>query len=268
MERSAESTRRVRRARHQPKRVIWLRLLCLFAGGMLVTVLLKSPSFAAFLEGESPLAEKQGIDAPFIDQRDKYPTGCESVTAVMALQYAGIDISVEEFIDQYLLQGNAPHYDQWGNYVGADPREAFLGSPYSEEGWGCYAPVIADAVEQVLQDRQVTDLQVKELEGTTLSTLYREYVENGTPVMLWATIDMEPPTPSTEYQLENTGEMFTWIFPLHCLLLVGEDSGSYYFNDPLAGKNVSYDKDQVETAYQGVGMQAVVLVRDGGEEAS
>lgn len=261
MERLVESTRRVRRTRRQPKRVLWLKLLCLFAGGMLTVLLLKSPSFAAILGGEAPLDQSgQEINAPFIDQRDKYPTGCESVTAVMALQYAGIDISVEDFIDYYLPQGNAPHYDQWGDYVGADPRQAFLGSPYSEEGWGCYAPVIAGAVEQVLQDRQVTDLQVKELEGTTLSTLCREYVEKGTPVMLWATIDMEPPTLSTEYMLEDTGEMFTWIYPLHCLLLVGEDGDSYYFNDPLAGKNVSYDKDQVETAYQGVGMQAVVLV--------
>ena len=29
--------------------------------------------------------------------------------------------------------------------------------------------------------------------------------------------------------------------------------------NPLAGKNVPYPKDQVKTAYQGVGMQAVVL---------
>ncbi len=58
------------------------------------------------LEGlEMPDASRR----PFIDQRDKYPTGCESVTAVMALQYAGVDITVEEFIDNYLPQGNAPY---------------------------------------------------------------------------------------------------------------------------------------------------------------
>ena len=28
-----------------------------------------------------------------------YPTGCESVSAVMALQYAGVDITVDTFID-------------------------------------------------------------------------------------------------------------------------------------------------------------------------
>ena len=84
-------------------------------------------------------------------------------------------------------------------------------------------------------------------------------MDRGVPVMVWATIDMEQPVESTQFILENTGELFTWIYPLHCLLLTGEDGESYYFNDPLAGKNVPYPKDQVKTAYQGVGMQAVVL---------
>ena len=108
--------------------------------------------------------------------------------------------------------------------------------------------MIAGALEQLLQDRDIKDLSVKELEGQSLESLCRAYVDRGVPVMVWATID-----------LENTGEPFTWIYPLHCLLLTGEDGESYYFNDPLAGKNVPYPKDQVKTAYQGVGMQAVVL---------
>ena len=34
---------------------------------------------------------------------------------------------------------------------------------------------------------------------------------------------------------------------------------TYIFNDPMAGKNVAYPKEQVEEAFEGVGMQAVVL---------
>ena len=64
---------------------------------------------------------------------------------------------------------------------------------------------------------------------------------------------------STQFVLEDSGELFTWLYPLHCLLLTGEDGDCYYFNDPLAGKNVAYPKEQVEAAYEGVGMQAVVL---------
>ena len=45
--------------------------------------------------------------------------------------------------------------------------------------------------------------------------------------MLWATIDMEQPVESTEFVLEDTGELLTWIYPLHCLLLTGADEENY-----------------------------------------
>ncbi len=42
------------------------------------------------------------IEVPYIDQTEKYPTGCESISAVMLLRYLGYPISPEEFIDRYL----------------------------------------------------------------------------------------------------------------------------------------------------------------------
>ena len=42
------------------------------------------------------------IDVPYLDQSVKYPTGCESVSAVMLLQYLGYEISVDTFIEKYL----------------------------------------------------------------------------------------------------------------------------------------------------------------------
>lgn len=102
-----------RRPRRHPKRVFWLKLLCVFAAASFAALLVCSPAVAQYLpwkigEALSGQAPSTLLDAPFIDQRDKYPTGCESVTAVMALQYAGVEVSVEEFIDGYLPQGNTP----------------------------------------------------------------------------------------------------------------------------------------------------------------
>lgn len=86
--------RRRRVLEPQPKRVRWLKLLCAFAAGMLAVLLLALPVQAMFWHvprNLAPLAAapqtqtQQLLDAPYIDQRDKYPTGCESVTAVMAL---------------------------------------------------------------------------------------------------------------------------------------------------------------------------------------
>ena len=42
------------------------------------------------------------LNVPYIDQSIHYPTGCESVSSVMLLQYLGIDITVDEFIEKYL----------------------------------------------------------------------------------------------------------------------------------------------------------------------
>lgn len=75
------------------------------------------------------------LNVPFIDQRKKYPTGCESISAVMALQYLGISISPETFIDNYLDKGRTPYSDESGNLFGDDPRKVFLGDPYSKNGW-------------------------------------------------------------------------------------------------------------------------------------
>ncbi len=264
MERTQILVRRPRYRRRnsvQPKRVILLWRLCLFAAGVLLVLLAASPAMSLLVAegGSARLSAESGvIDAPYIDQREKYPTGCESVTAVMALQYEGVDITVEEFIDSYLPQGDAPYENEAGQLVGDSPWKVFLGSPYEDSGWGCYAPVIAGAVEALLQDRG-SDLEVQELSGVPLDKLCMDYIDRGIPVMLWATIDMEEPTPSTQYTLQNTGELFSWIYPLHCLLLTGETEDSYLFNDPLAGKQVAYPKEQVERAYKGIGMQAVVV---------
>lgn len=199
------------------------------------------------------------IDAPYIDQTDQWPTGCESVSAVMALQYSGVQIGVDEFIDGYLPQGNAPYWEgdaMWG----CDPRKAFPGDPRSQEGWGCYASVIVSSVGQALTDHPQPSLDVFDCTGESLESLCGEYLDRRIPVILWATIGMAQPQESTVFYLEDTGEPFTWIYPLHCLLLVGYDSDRYFFNDPMEGKAVAYEKESVERAYQGLGKQAVVIV--------
>ncbi len=58
----------------------------------------------------------------------------------MLLQFLGYDISVDTFIENYLECRKFEMRD--GQIYGADPNEHFCGSPYSEDDFGCYAPVI------------------------------------------------------------------------------------------------------------------------------
>ncbi len=221
---------------------------------------------AAESQGNPPLAapsfpeEKTVLlDVPCLDQRDKYPTGCESVSAVMVLRYFGADLTVDRFIDGYLPLGSAPAWNDGGEYVGCDPRKAFPGDPRQESGWGCYAPVIRDALERLFSDRPDWGLSVKDLTGLSLDELCGEYVDQGLPVLVWGTIGMEEPCVSDTFLLEGTGESFQWIYPMHCLVLVGYDGENYFFNDPMEGKGIAYPRDKVERAYEGLGKQALAV---------
>lgn len=254
-----------RDAKKRSGRALWL----IPAAGLILALALCCcrglPQARAMVAVEASPGRERGycIDAPYIDQREKYPTGCESVCAVMDLQYYGVDLSVEEFIDNYLPLGDAPHVDGQGNYVGCDPREAFPGNPYEESGWGCYSPVIEKALVRALEDSGRKDLAVARVDGSTLEDLYGRYVKEGVPVLLWATIGMEEPVVSQTFTIQGTGEAFDWVYPMHCLLWVGEAGDSWLFHDPLAGEAVAYSKSQVERAYRGLGCQAVALVPDG-----
>lgn len=196
------------------------------------------------------------LDVPYVSQLGQYPTGCESVSAVMALQHLGISITVDEFIDNYLDLGIEPWTAENGQMYGGDPWEAFLGDPREASGWGCYAPVIKKAIDRAVDTEKY---QVSTLFGIPLETLCEMYVDQNTPVIIWATIDMEYPTPGDRWLIEEAGRELQWMRPEHCLLLVGYDREFYYFNDPTAGKQYRYEKSDCEAAYAGMHEQAVVV---------
>lgn len=197
------------------------------------------------------------IDAPFIDQTEYYPTGCEAVSTVMALQYIGIDIDVNDFIDNYLDLGQAPYYAN-NSIIGDSPYECFLGSPYNRTGWGCYSTVIERALNKFIDKEMYS---VKRLSKKSLESLCEKYINNDIPVILWATIGMKQAY-TTSTWITPQEKSFAWIAPEHCLLLVGYDKNYYYFNDPLQGKQAKYKKSDVKTAYKSLGSQAVVIYKN------
>lgn len=198
-----------------------------------------------YTKPQTPIGNSKIIQAPFISQLGKYPTGCESVTTVMALNYAGINISVDSFIDNYLDKSSTPF----------DPNKTFGGNPRSTSGYGCYAPVIKKALDKALSGQKYT---AKQLHGVSLKNLCSNYIDKGIPVILWATMYMNTPYISSTWTYN--GKTINWIAPEHCLLLVGYDSNHYIFNDPLTYQpQTYYSKSSVEAAYKGLNYQAIVL---------
>lgn len=197
------------------------------------------------------------IKAPYINQKGQFPTGCESVSAVMLLQYLGYSMTVEEFIDNYLEKEEFEIRE--GKLHGADPNQAFCGSPYDEASFGCYAPVIVRALKKALGETW----EVMDETGTPINSLLTEYIDRDMPVIFWACINMREPIKGPSWYLKSTGEEFTWISNEHCMLLVGYDEEQYYFNDPYENNGcIGYPREMVEKRHKAqyemaVGIKAV-----------
>lgn len=225
------------------KKIMILILICLMCGCQKVPLGHK-------------ISQQKLLDVPYINQVGVYPTGCESVSATMLLNYHNIDISVKEFIDNYLEKGHNLYEDN-GELVGASPWKKFIGNPYETTGYGCYSPVIMNALNQIVDSKQY---RVEDLSFKTLQDICQNYIDQDLPVLIWATIDMKPPAEGRTWRIEGSYDYFTWIKPEHCLVLTGYDENYYYFNDPLQCQNMAYPKEDVEKAYQGLFQQALTIV--------
>ncbi len=236
---------RAARRRHRVAVAALLALLAFF-GGLRDAAGLFAPSAAGGPE-KSPV-----LEVPALSQTD-WPTGCESVSAVMALNWAGADLTVEDFVYGFLPMDEL-WMDAAGQLCGPSPADTFIGDP-AGRGYGCFAPVLARAMSRAAP----AGYRALDLTGSPLSELACAYLRHNIPVVIWATMEMRPVEAGTQWLLPG-GEVFTWPSGEHCLLLVGETAEGYLLNDPRAGETVCYDKELVRRRYESLGSQAVALV--------
>ena len=208
-------------------------------------------------------SSKKIANVPLIGQQ-KLPTGCETCSAVMLLNYYGYNISETSFADKYLIK-RPLGYGKYG-LEGPDPNCAFIGSPYTTNSFGAYAPVMAKSMNSYLAKKSYKAVSVS---GKSLEYLAGKYIAQGQPVMVWATIYMTASYKTTTWRVNYTdenarykkGSSYTWLANEHCLLLTGYDSSFYYFNDPWTNSRIAYSKSIVNTRYNELGKQAVVMVK-------
>ena len=65
---------------------------------------------------------------------------------------------------------------------------------------------------------------------------------------------------STSWNIK--GNNVPWLANEHCLVLIGYDSSNYYIADPLKDGITSYERSLVETRYNQMGKQAVVIYKN------
>ncbi len=197
------------------------------------------------------------LDVPYVSQEGILPNGCESVSATMLLNYWGIKMDPEDFVDNYLR--SEPTFIKWGCRYGPNPKYAYAGDPRSEDsGFGCFAPVIEEALRKCVGE----EYAVKNTTGLTLNTLKNEYVARGIPVAVWVTVNMEEVDKVLQWQAEDKSETYLYPSNEHCMVFLGYDSENYIFADPYESKGiVSYPIKDCVLAYNSLGMQSLAIVK-------
>ena len=100
---------------------------------------------------------KKISNVPLIGQ-SKLPTGCETCSATMLLKHYGYNISETTFADKYLVK--KPFGYSNGSYTGPDPNCAFVGTPYSSNSYGAYAPIMVKCMNKYLSDKSYKAVEI------------------------------------------------------------------------------------------------------------
>jgi len=196
-------------------------------------------------------SDKEILEIPIISQMPDYPNGCEAVSATMFLNYYGINLSVSDFINNYLPMQKV--YEKNGIRYGPNPANYYAGNPTDTyRGWGVFAPVIEKSLQEALKN---TKYLVNNRVGTNLN-----YLVTDLPAIIWVGIDYKEVTDTYMWFNEMETEVYTYPKNAHVVLLVGYDHDYFYLNDPLYPEKVQkVERNILERSYNSMGRQALVV---------
>ena len=188
-------------------------------------------------------------------QNPELPTGCEVTALAQTLNFLGFDVDKVDLCDNYMK------IDMDGEYT---MDEAYIGDPHSYSGFGCSSPVICDTAEKYFK-KNGKDAKAVDLSGTEFRDLFYQ-IDQGRPVIVWATMYLMDSAPEYVYTAKN-GEDMWFVTYQHCLTLYGYDldQNLVYVADPLVG-NTTYDLSRFEYLYSVLGQQGVIITGDSVEK--
>lgn len=201
-------------------------------------------------------------NVPVLSQTD-LTACCESYACTMTLQYLGFDLTINEFVENYLIK-KPVFYGEDGILYGPDMDAAFAGDIYF--GYGINSPAMAKSMNIYLKEKK-SNLTAHSLKGVSVTELCHKYVSKDIPVMIWATANMDEPfvhkTWVVNYVDENStakiGDEVSWQMHEHCMVLIGFDEKNYYLSDSVAGDVSVFDRETFEDRYAKLGTQAIVV---------
>ena len=186
-------------------------------------------------------------------QYPEYPTGCESVSLYMLLDYYGVDVKVDDIYD-LLPMGAQPYDDENGVRHGANPEREFVGDPRSDYSYGVFNVPIANVAEQIKPG-------AKTEQGASIDKI-KEILDTGNPVLAWY---VSAPMRDIMYRwtwYDELGELVSWPGGEHAVVVCGYDEDSITYRDCNAGTTVCIDYDTFEKRFDELGSRIVYYTDD------
>ena len=192
-------------------------------------------------------------------QYPDYPTGCESVSLFMLLDYYGVDVKVDDIYD-LLPMGDQPYDDENGVRHGANPEREFVGNPRSEYSYGVFNDPIAGVADTFKPG-------VKTERGASVDDI-KAVLDTGNPVLAWY---VSAPMRDIMYRwswVDEMDEMVYWPGGEHAVVICGYDEDSITYRDPNAGTTVCIDNATFEKSFSELGGRIVYYTDEKTEEIS
>ena len=188
------------------------------------------------------------LDVMEFCQYPDYPTGCESVSLYMLLQFYGVDVTVEKIYD-LLPRGAQPRMDENGVRRGANPERAFVGDPRDRNAYGVFNEPIAKVAEHFKAGARTK-------RGASIAEI-RSLLDSGNPVLAWY---VSAPMREIMYWwswLDEDGKRVRWPEGEHAVVICGYEGDLLIYRDPNAGTTVMIEAEVFEQSFHELGGRIV-----------
>ena len=198
----------------------------------------------------------QLTDFDIIEQYPELPTGCEITALTMVLNYYGYQVNKVTMALDYMPKVQAEFYrSEDGRLMGPDLENFFVGDPTEETGYICGTGAIVTAANRYLADVG-SDLTAAAMKNAQPEKLY-DLIDQGTPVVIWCTINMEDRAETDGWYRED-GTYMEWSTNDHGAVLIGYDEDTVTVADPIYSR-ITVSRDQFEKIFAERGGQCVIL---------
>ena len=219
-----------------------------------VAVVLESAQI--FAEVKKSDSGTQLTDFDIIEQYPELPTGCEITAMTMVLNYYGYQVNKVTMALDYMPKVQAEFYrSEDGRLMGPDLENFFVGDPTEETGYICGTGAIVTAANRYLADVG-SDLTAAAIKNAQPEKLY-DLIDQGTPVVIWCTINMEDRSETDGWYRED-GTYMEWSTNDHGAVLIGYDEDTVTVADPIYSR-ITVSRDRFEKIFAERGGQCVIL---------